>query len=356
MKQLIRVIPAACVLCLCLVHVSSVFCDEYDPPGPPRSEAAKMKTLNQIEPRTLISQLPYTIDESGSYYLIQNLTMTNTVPTNGISINADDVRLDLRGFSLIGGSNSNHGVFVDYRDSDPWQYFNITIHNGIIRGWGGDGINAAEADECQVIDVKVIDNDGYGMIIGPNSLVEQCSIRGNGSCGLEIWSGGTVTDCKTRGNGRIGPYNEGIYANQGSKITGCTANDNSIGIWANSYCTVRDCTVLWNDTDGIRVGNSCRIEDNNCGNNAFGGGYGAGIHVQGTGNRIEGNNVTDNYQGIYVDQGEGGGRNLIVRNSASGNNWASYDTSTNDYYGSVMDTNTMGTTGFTGDPWANFEF
>ena len=52
----------------------------------------------------------------------------------------------------------------------------------------------------------------------------------------------------------------------------------------------------------------------------------------------------------------GGGANLIVRNSASGNATDSYLTGTNDYSGEIEDTASMGTNGFVADPWANFEF
>ena len=39
-----------------------------DPPGPPAS------TLPQVEPRTPISALPFTITQPGSYFLTQNVT------------------------------------------------------------------------------------------------------------------------------------------------------------------------------------------------------------------------------------------------------------------------------------------
>src|SRR5205085_693571 len=59
------------------------------PPGPP---APVMKTLQQIEPRTAISSLPFTITNSGSYYLTGNLTGTAGA-NRGITILTDHVTL-----------------------------------------------------------------------------------------------------------------------------------------------------------------------------------------------------------------------------------------------------------------------
>src|SRR5437660_8139783 len=67
------------------------------PPGPP---TASMKTLDQIEPRKPIASVPYTITSAGAYYVTTNLTGVSG--TNGITIAANDVTLDLKGFSLVG--------------------------------------------------------------------------------------------------------------------------------------------------------------------------------------------------------------------------------------------------------------
>ena len=60
-----------------------------------------MKTLDQVEPRTPISSLPFTIAAAGSYYLTGNLTGG---AGGGITIGASGVTLDLMGYELVGGT------------------------------------------------------------------------------------------------------------------------------------------------------------------------------------------------------------------------------------------------------------
>ena len=67
---------------------------------PPGAPAPTMKTLQQVEPRTPISALPFTISNSGSYYLTANLT--GAAGSDGITILASDVTLDLNGFTMTG--------------------------------------------------------------------------------------------------------------------------------------------------------------------------------------------------------------------------------------------------------------
>src|ERR1051325_5982475 len=73
--------------------------------APPGAPAPTMKSLAQIEPRTPISSLPFSITQPGSYYLSGNLT-----GTTGITIAASGVTLDLNGFELVGGAGS--GILV----------------------------------------------------------------------------------------------------------------------------------------------------------------------------------------------------------------------------------------------------
>src|SRR5678815_1618363 len=75
------------------------------PLTPPGAPAPSMKTLDQIEPRTPISSVPFTISAPGSYYVTTNLTAG--VDQNGIIVAADNVTLDLNGFTLFGGGGTS---------------------------------------------------------------------------------------------------------------------------------------------------------------------------------------------------------------------------------------------------------
>ena len=82
------------------VH-STVAQGPLTPPGVP---VPTMKTLDQIdsklEKRTPIEALPFTISAPGSYYVTGNLT--GVAGQHGITIDADNVTLDLGGFELVG--------------------------------------------------------------------------------------------------------------------------------------------------------------------------------------------------------------------------------------------------------------
>src|SRR5688572_16519966 len=101
----------------------------------PGAPAPTMKTLQQIEPRIPISSLPFTINESGSYYLATNLTGASG--QSGITVTAHNVTLDLAGFELVGVPGAASGVNVSGIRT------NLSIRNGTIRAWPASGVNAA---------------------------------------------------------------------------------------------------------------------------------------------------------------------------------------------------------------------
>src|SRR4051794_8782927 len=58
---------------------------------PTGAPAPMFKTLDQIEPRVPISTLPFTITNSGSYYLRSNLTLVSASSENGVTILTNNV-------------------------------------------------------------------------------------------------------------------------------------------------------------------------------------------------------------------------------------------------------------------------
>jgi hypothetical protein len=257
------------------------------------------------------------------------------------------VKLDMNGFALNGTPTSGDGIAVTGQ-----VHHNITIRNGVVRGWAGYGINGTNAADAIIENVKAYMNGYAGITAGEDSLVDSCISNGNGlrneppgtgvfDDGIRVGSYSTVKDCKSRAN-----RGAGIYARYGSKVSGCTAAQSikANGIFADDFCTIVDCTVMENFNGGITCMNKCRVSANTCGNN-----MNSGILALGMSNRIENNNVAGNLNGILT-QAPG---NLVTCNSASGNT-NDFPLSSGDKFGAII--TPQGGSISNNNPWSNFSF
>ncbi len=125
-----------------------------NPPGPP---GPTMKTLAQIEPRSPITNATaVTISASGSYYLTTNITVASG---NAITITADNVTLDLNGFTLVSTNPAATGYGILLSGGRA----NITILNGHIAGqvtqsggvYSGSGFDTGIGDSGAPHNVRV---------------------------------------------------------------------------------------------------------------------------------------------------------------------------------------------------------
>jgi hypothetical protein len=186
------------------------------PPGPP---APTMKTLDQIEPRTPLSGTSPSISSPGSYYLTGNVRT--------ISIGAENVTLDLNGFSVIPGSD------VDAIGISPGVNLgNIKIRNGSVVG---PGVRTSSGADPWAASFAGSSRNGivtYGRTVGTdttrNVTLENLTVRGFASgislAGFAEFDGRrsviencTVFDCGTG----IRAYNANL---RGVSIQTCTAN------------------------------------------------------------------------------------------------------------------------------------
>lgn len=375
------------------------------PPGPP---APAMKTLTQIEPRTPISSLPFTINSPGSYYLTTNLSTIG----DGLSISASDVTVDFSGFTLnsyIFGSDST----------------NVLIRNGTILNQnyavqlGNDcrvesivfrncnGVALFGRNRTLVIKCHFIACDGV-VWIGDNGKVSDCRFAGNANCGLLVGENCEVSDCVIQHANRATFSNgiesgarciikncvvqgniqySGIYVGAGSIVDGCAVSDilgGGSGIKTLESCLIKDCTVNGNNLDGIEAGSGstvthCSVKNNGrhgisvadastvegCtlrGNGADGilATYSAfirdnvcdvnasnGVHIINFNSRVDNNNLTGNYTGVKVDTGG----NVIIRNTARGN-WGLGNYS----IAGGNDTGPIGQAATATSPWANISY
>jgi len=380
--------------------------------------SSTMKDLATVEPRTPIASLPFTIANPGSYYVTKDLTGVSG--QHGVTISANEVSLDLCGFTVRGTPGSLNGIYVTGPRSK------VRIENGIVAGWGQDGINTQSADKTTIImfmakdnggsgvctngsgavfSITANNNQGKGLVVGDNCIVKDAECCGNtgggimtgsgckvedcvassntGGDGLQVGEGSVVAHCTTNANGgngilaslginpkgcnitdciAISNSASGISAASGSTVSTCTAQSNSVdGIAVVSGCTVSNCTTRGNANDGIEAAADCLILSNNSSANGVTTPDGAGVHVLSTGGgtRVEANNCVNNDRNVFVESTG----NVIVKNSSTGGGMGGLSSS--GYYiiitpapGNAVGaiTNVVGNSNFNAGAWANLQF
>ena len=210
---------------------------------------------------TLISQasvnaaggFPYSITQSGSYKLSSNLTVTTE--TDAIDINADNVVLDLNGFTIASPCDTcaRYGVFSS-------GHQNITIKNGVVTGFGY-GIRLNSPSPIDGLDVNALveevhaSNNQNGINI-QGGIVRRCTATGNSS-GITVNSG--VVESNLSSNNLIG-FNVSDVT-----LTGNSAKHNSsVGLGIGPGTVFGSNVVIDNQSDIVVVGGSISQNNNVC--------------------------------------------------------------------------------------------
>jgi len=246
-----------------------------------------------------ISSLPFTISQPGSYSLTQNLQdlfFPSSPHDNAIEVNADNVTIDLGGYSLIGpGANSgtSNGIHMNGRT-------NVEICHGTVTGFGNNGIYEENNDTGsghRVVGLRVVSNGGHGILLwGSNHTVKDCTVIENcltvlqGYGAITCGSSSTVTGNVASNNNIVG-----INTGSGCMICDNTVSGNFLGIAPWYGCSVIDNTVSYNVADGIQVA----ADGNLIKGNALSGNQESGINVSGSYNSVEGNLAT--YSGVGIE-------------------------------------------------------
>ncbi len=356
--------------------------------------------------KTEISQsmIPLTISSPGSYIFTE--TITGISGENGITILANNVTIDLNGFSLIGVANSINGI------QSISNSINLKIINGTIKNWGRDGVDMANSKNCifnhitsssntedglnagfgaNVSDSIFMNNGPYphistndwgnGVEVEQNSTITRSISKNNNQHGIIAHSGSTVEDCSMYYNGH-----DGIHGSHNITVIKCVAigNDEGIEVEASSiimYSTVshsiedgirikrtskgngivKYCTSFANGKDGIDVGTNSLVMGCNSYSNTKHGirvetrgqvincmathNASSGIKLGGPGCRAENNQVSGNHEGIITSSGTTG---CIIINNIS-------DDYNIDMPGNHFEVITPTTPNLPSNPWINIE-
>ncbi|HLG97361.1 MAG TPA: hypothetical protein VKX49_13700 [Bryobacteraceae bacterium] len=190
---------------------------------------------------------PVTISVSGSYRLSGNLTVPDA-NTTAIQISADNVSIDLNGFSIIGPvvcsggppvtkcspAGSGFGIVNGDQFNNPNT--NISVFNGTVRGMGAVGI--ALGANSRITNIQATSNGESGISF-TTGIVSSCIVTNNGADGIfanNTFSPSRVVDNVVMGNGNAqGLEGSGIDVGAGSVISGNTVVQNLNGISA-SFC------------------------------------------------------------------------------------------------------------------------
>ncbi len=331
------------------VFASRAYGGPLDPPGSPAPTES-----NVIFQPASCAGFPIVISSSGSYRLGGNIA--GCAGKDGIQVTADDVSLDLAGFTVRGVGTFNNGIV----GSNP----RLTLTNGDIIGWtfGADLSNSADA---RIEHLIVSSNVSVGLILGAGDVVSDVTITGNGAGVFSQVNGVHISGCSVLNNTGTGI---GLYGD-GSTVERCEiGNNGQSGITGSGQrARIVDNHVYGNGLYGIQFSGNCAIENNDVENNVSSSGAGiststgsctivgntargnySGILVGGTSGRVDSNHMDHNAQyGLVVSAVSVFDGNMVIRNSASNNPIGNYN------IGGGNDAGPIAPAGTTTNPWAN---
>jgi len=181
------------------------------PPGPP---GATMLTLSQVEPRTPVdathtpgnSTTEFLIASSGSYYLTTNII--GVAGEQGIEISANNVSLDLNGFSVTGASTSYSGISILAGVS------NSVVRNGIISGWGNLYTDLFSSGYNVAFEDLIISGAHVGIqCFGNGGIIRNCTVSACNQYGIYLAGSNYLVACNCLFENNTGNNGNGAAMN-----------------------------------------------------------------------------------------------------------------------------------------------
>jgi hypothetical protein len=244
---------------------------------------------------------PVDVTTPGSYRLTGNLILPNQ-NTDGISIQAAGVHVDLNGFSIRGtntyagptaactAAGSGSGISAGPDD--------VTVSNGHVVGMGTTGI-VLFGGNARVDRVTAEQNCGDGIRVGSHALVTNSMMRRNFLNGISAAGGSLVRRCVADVNGATGITS--TTSSTDLTIESCVSNANGVdGVFVGPRSRVNGCLTLANGDDGIAALQNGLILENVANGNGD-----RGITVLGSAAATDSTGV-----GLNVASGNGGS-NLV---------------------------------------------
>ena len=202
---------------------------------------------------------PIIICQSGSYKLSGNLTVPDA-NTDAIDVSANDVTIDLNGFSISGPGTKGSSFIVG--TGIQGSGINTSVFNGTIRGMGNLGINLNSGGRVYKVQATANGSDGIQAL--DSSLVSECISRANGGRGINVV--GTATNNLVDGNAGDGIAGFG-------QITGNTVlfnAGNGINLEGDDHTLISGNLVTSNGKGGIVATCPSSIIGNQVGGNSAG--------------------------------------------------------------------------------------
>jgi hypothetical protein len=271
--------------------------------------------------------------------------LTGASGLSGITISNNNVSLDLNGFALLGVPGSLYAVA--FANSQT----NVIVRNGTMTGWRMGVHEVGGFSRNLVLDgVAIFGSATDGILMDSSATLRNCVCSSNAAIGISV-TGWEISDCSAGYN-----VNSGIELNSQGIVRNCWSGYNgNYGIEVLSGL-VLGCLVQNNAWSGIQVvGQGSVINGNVClDNNTSASSSYAGIRVEGSANRVEGNMVQLNgYAGISVNTIYSS--NIIIKNSAFFNGGNNYLYNSSQIVGPLI-TNTGSGIITNSNPWANLSF